>query len=222
MIARGDHLEHDGKRYTIPAAGGRGKPIRSMAEPVEVPMFVAALGPSNLRMTGAVADGWIGNAFMPETAEVYLDALREGADETGRSLCDIEIVIPVALEVTDDVDEAVARHAAGYAFTLGAMGPRDNNFYVEAFAKQGFDEQVREVQSLWLDGRRDEARAAVPHELGERTNLLGTPELIRARLERYRDAGVDTLLVKMDGDVGSQLDRIEVLLDLARDLDPAG
>jgi hypothetical protein len=39
------------------------------------------------------------------------------------------LLIPVAVEFTDDVDEAAQRHARGYAFTIGAMGSKDKNFY---------------------------------------------------------------------------------------------
>lgn len=209
-IAAGERLDHDGDVYTAPRPGGRGRPMRSMAAPTVVPIFVAALGPANLRMTGSCADGWLASAFLPETAGVFLDEVRAGARAAGRSLDGFEVVAPAALEFTDDVEEAIRRHAAGYAFTLGAMGTSAFNVYVEAFARQGFDEDVREVQRLWLDGRRDEARRRVPTEIGDRTNLLGPPDRVRERLRAYREAGVTTLLVKQDEDRDGE-DRLEDL-----------
>ena len=56
--------------YRLPLPDGPGRAIRSMMRPVEVPIYVAALGPRNLELTGELADGWIGNAFLPEHAEV--------------------------------------------------------------------------------------------------------------------------------------------------------
>jgi hypothetical protein len=53
-----------------------------------------------------------------------------------------------AVEITDGVDEAVRRHARGYAFTIGATGSRDQNFYIAAFTRQGFGDDVRAVQAL--------------------------------------------------------------------------
>ena len=67
-VARGDRLDHAGKVYELPLPGRPGRPIRSMMSPVEVPIYVAALGPRNLELTGEMADGWIGNAFVPEHA----------------------------------------------------------------------------------------------------------------------------------------------------------
>src|SRR6202012_428305 len=104
-----------------------------------------------------------------------------------------DLQVPVAVEYPDDVDEAEARHAAGYAFTIGAMGSGPANFYNDAFTRQGFGDEVGAVQQLWQAGRRDEAARAVPRALGARTNLLGPPEVVRARLRLYRDAGVNTL-----------------------------
>ncbi len=123
-------------------------------------------------------------------------------------------MIPVSLEITDDVDAASARHAAGYAFTIGAMGTGPRNFYNAAFARQGFADDVAAVQRLWQAGRRDEAAARVPAQLGFRTNLIGPPAVIRGRLRRYRAAGITTLQVKSAGRGPATLAAIEVLLDL--------
>ncbi len=155
---------------------------------------------------------------MPEHAEVFLDPLRAGAAKAGRSIADLDLVIPVGVEITDDVDEAVRRHARGYAFTIGAMGSREQNFYNAAFIRQGYGEDVRAVQDLWLAGRRDEAADRVPSELGARTNLIGTPAMIAERLRLYRDAGVTTLQARLSGDRQQQLDTIARLVELAAEV----
>jgi F420-dependent oxidoreductase-like protein len=216
-VAAGQRLSHQGRAYQLPLPGGQGKAIRSMLPATRVPIYVASLGPRNLELTGELADGWIGNTFMPEHADVFLDRLRAGAARANRSLAELDLVIPVAVEITDDVDEAVRRHARGYAFTIGAMGSRDQNFYNAAFTRQGFGDDVRAVQELWLAGRRGEAADRVPLELGERTNLIGTPHMIGDRLRRYRDAGVTTLQAKLSGSPSQRLDALAQLIDLAGD-----
>jgi alkanesulfonate monooxygenase SsuD/methylene tetrahydromethanopterin reductase-like flavin-dependent oxidoreductase (luciferase family) len=179
---------------------------------------VASLGPRNLELTGELADGWIGNAFMPEHAAVFLDPLRTGAAGAGRSIGDLDLLIPVAVEITDDVEEASARHARGYAFTMGAMGSKSANFYNAAFARQGYADDVEAVQALWLDGRRDEAAARVPHEIGFRTNLLGPPATVKERLRLYREAGITSLQAKLDGPPERRLDTLAQLLDLVAEV----
>jgi F420-dependent oxidoreductase-like protein len=218
-IARGDRLEHAGRVYRLPLPDGPGRPMRSMLRPVAVPVYVAALGPRNLEVTGELADGWLGNAFLPEHADVFLDSLRTGAERAGRTIAELDLVIPVAVEITDDLDEAARRHAGGYAFTIGAMGSRNKNFYNDAFARQGFADDVAAVQSLWLEGKREQAAARVPLDLGRKTNLLGPPEEIRERLRHYRDAGITTLQAKLDGPVDQRLDTLAQLLDLVAEVD---
>ena len=140
--------------------------------------------------------------------------MREGAEAAGRTLRDIDLQVPAGVEFTDDVDEAAKRHARGYAFTFGAMGSKDQNFYKNAFSRQGFAEIADEVQALWLDGKRDEAADRVPMELGLKTNLLGTPDMIADRLRVYRDAGITTIRAGLRG---KTLD--ERLLTLAKLMD---
>lgn len=215
-IARGDRLDHHGEVYDLPPDGfGRG--IRSMVPPVApIPMVIAALGPKNLELTGELADGWLGNAFMPEHADVFLDPIRAGCERAGRSFAELELVMPVAVELTDDVEEAGRRHAAGYAFTIGAMGAPGQNFYNRAFTAQGYGDDVQEVYDLWQAGRREEAAARVPFDIGFKTNLLGPPDVIRERVRRYRDAGITTLQAKVAGP--DRLDTVAQLVDIVRDL----
>jgi F420-dependent oxidoreductase-like protein len=214
-VAAGERLRHSGRVYQLPLPGGPGRALRSMLTPTELPIYVAALGPRNLELTGEIADGWIGNAFIPEHAEVFLDRLRAGAAATGRSLAHLDLVIPVAVEFTEDVDAAVRRHARGYAFTIGAMGSAEQNFYNAAFARQGYGDDVRAVQQLWLAGRREEAAERVPLELGAKTNLIGTPAMVADRLRRYRDCGVTTLQAKLAGDRIARLDTLAQLVELS-------
>jgi len=214
-VTAGERLSYQGQAYQLPLPGSRGRAIRSMLEPTRVPVYVAALGPRNLELTGELADGWIGNTFMPEHAPVFLDPLRAGAARAGRTLAELDLVIPVGVEITDDVEAAARRHARGYAFTIGAMGSREQNFYNAAFTRQGYGEDVAAVQQLWLAGRREEAADRVPLEFGTGTNLIGTPEMIRQRLRLYRAAGITTLQVKLSGDKVAQLDTLGQLIELA-------
>ena len=63
-------------------------------------------------------------------------------------------------------------------------------------------------------GKRDEARQAVPLDLGALTNLVGTPEGIAERVSKYRAAGITTLLAKLEGDYSEQLTTLEQLLTI--------
>jgi alkanesulfonate monooxygenase SsuD/methylene tetrahydromethanopterin reductase-like flavin-dependent oxidoreductase (luciferase family) len=189
-------------------------------------VYLASLGPANLRLTGALADGWIGNSFFPETADVFLDPIRQGAALAKRDPAQLDLTVSVGVEFTDDVEAAGRRHAEGYAFTFGAMGSAHTNFYNNAFERQGYGDDVRAVQQLWLAGDRAAARRRVPTAIGLGTNLIGTDELIRERLCLYRDAGITTLRASLQGDPNKVLDRqlgdLERLLDLVRQVNLEG
>ena len=215
IVSRGERLEHPGEIYPLPLPDSSGAALMPLVRPRYVPVYVAAMGPRNLRLTGEMADGWLGNAFIPEAAEVFLGPLREGAGRAGRTLADLDLVAPVAVEFHSDdasADAAAREHADGYAFTIGAMGTGGRNFYNDAFTRLGYGEQVAAVAELWQSGRRDEARAAVPIDLGRLTNLVGTQQEITERVNMYRAAGITTLLAKLEGEYSDQLATLQRLL----------
>ena len=219
MATSGERLAYDGEIYELPLPGGEGRSIRSSAEPVHVPIYVAALGPRNLELAGELADGWIGGSFIPETAEAFLRHLRTGAERAGRTLADLDLQIPLSVEFTDDVEEAGKRHARGYGFTFGAMGSLRNNFYKNAFARQGYEEDVNEVQRLWMAREREAARERVPVELAMKANLIGTPAMVAERLRVYRDAGITTLRLGLAGaDVSEKLDTLARVMGLVGEM----
>jgi F420-dependent oxidoreductase-like protein len=217
-VSAGERLEHHGDIYELPLPGGEGRSIRSLMPPAHIPIYVASLGPANLRLTGELADGWIGNSFFPETSHVFTDAIGEGAAKAGRDVHDLDLTVSVGVELTDDVDEAVRRHADGYAFTFGAMGSETTNFYNDAFERQGYGDDVREVQRLWLSGDRDGARRRVPIAIGLRTNLIGTDDMVRERLRLYRGAGITTLRAGLPGGLDEQLGQLGRLLELVTEV----
>lgn len=95
------------------------------------------------------------------------------------------------------------------------MGTSGTNFYNDAFTRLGYGEQVTEMAQLWQSGHRDEARAAVPLDLGQLTNLLGSTTEVAERIAAHRDTGITTLLAKINGNHGHQLRTIERLLEAA-------
>lgn len=219
MITSGEKLYYQGQCYQLPLPDSEGRSIRSMDSPVDVPIYIAALGPANLKLVGERADGWIGNSFIPESANVFFDPIANAATAVGRSIQDIDLTVQMTAEFSDDVEEISRRHAGGYAFTFGAMGTSKKNFYNDAFSRQGYGEAIAEVQRLWLAGDREAAANAVPAEIGLKTNLIGTKEIVRERLVRYRDAGVNTLRLTCAGSyLDAKLQTLSTILDLVREV----
>ena len=97
------------------------------------------------------------------------------------------------------MEETAKRHARSYGFTFGAMGSARNNFYKDAYSRQGYREIVNKIQKLWIQGNRDQARDLVPIELALKSNLIGTDAMIKERLSLYKNIGVTTLQVSLPG-----------------------
>lgn len=210
MITRGERLAYQGKIFTLPLPGGEGKALRTGARPRNIPVYLATLSPKSLEMTGEIADGWLGTSFMPEHADVFFRHIAAGAARAGRSLADLDLQAAAgAVAFSDDVENLIAPRRPGLAFTLGAMGSRQHNFYNDAYKRAGFREAALEVQALWLEGKREEAAARVPDEMVLGSNLLGTEAMVRDRLRAHRKAGVNTIQVQPEG--RSLAERIETL-----------
>lgn len=219
IVSSGERLVYDGQIYHLPLPGGEGKSLKSGARPQpNIPVYLATLSPKSLELTGEMADGWIGTSFIPEQAEeVFFKHIRAGAARAGRTLADIDLQAGGAVAFSDDVDKLVARNRPGIAFTLGAMGSKEHNFYNAAFRRAGYEEEGIAVQRLWLEGKRKEAADLVPDEMVMAVNMLGTEAMVRDRIRAYRDAGVTTLRLHPEGrTLDERLETLGHALDLVK------
>ncbi|AHH95012.1 LLM class flavin-dependent oxidoreductase [Kutzneria viridogrisea] len=204
-LAAGEKAAFQGKHFQLPLPGGEGKPMR-LAQPANprIPVYLAALSPKMLELTGEIADGWLGTSFVPEAADTYLDALSAGAARAGRTLADLDISQGAEVAFGDNVEQMLLPRKQKLAFSLGGMGSATTNFYNSAYARQGFAEVAEQVQRLWVAGRREEATALVPDEMVLATTLIGTEQMVRERLAVWRAAGVDTVRLYPAGDTLDQ------------------
>jgi len=190
-----ERLEFDGETLTLPLPDGPGKALKLTISPVQerIPIYLAAIGPNNTRLAGEIADGWIPTLFSPEHVAELRPLLQEGAARSGRTLQDFDIAPTVYVCVTDDIAAGRDLVRPLLALYVGGMGSRKQNFYNALVSRYGFEQEAREVQDLFLDGKRDEAAARLPDELIDMVALCGPPEHVRDRLAVYREAGVGTL-----------------------------
>ena len=220
LVLSGDKVSYQGEFYQLPLPGGEGKALRLAMTPVtKVPLYLATLGPRSLEYTGEVADGWLGTSFMPAHGEAFFAHLRQGTEKAGRSLADLDLQAGGVVAFGDDLDALLAPRRPGVAFTLGAMGSKDHNFYNDAIKRAGFEDIARRVQDLWIEGKRDAAVALVPDELITGTNLLGTDAMVSDRIRAYRDCGITTIRVAPAGStMDEQLSTLGRFMDLINEV----
>jgi F420-dependent oxidoreductase-like protein len=222
MVLSGQRLKYEGEIYQLPLPGGEGKALVPASQPrPNLPLYLATLGPKNLEMTGEIADGWLGTSFIPESASIFFDHIATGAKRAGRSISDLDLSVWAGVVAfSDNVEELIKPRKPGLAFTLGAMGSKEHNFYNQVYQRAGHAELALKVQELWLANRKDEAVALIPDDLILKTNLLGTAEMIKTRLRLYQAVGVTTLRVEPDGkNLAEKLENLAKLLDLIKQLD---
>ena len=83
------------------------------------------------------------------------------------------------------------------ALYIGGMGARGKNFYNDLACRYGFEAAAKKIQDLYLDGKKDEAAAAVPDELADEVSLFGPKERIRDRLAAWKEAGITTMILAL-------------------------
>ena len=217
-------VRHEGAFWTLPLPDGPGKALRLTVHPVraEIPVYLAAIGPKNLELTGEIADGWLAIFFAPEHSSELLGHVRAGRDKAGKDadLAGFDVVPTVPVVVGDDLEACAAplRHYA--ALYVGGMGSREQNFYNRLAVSMGYEEAAAKVQDLYLARNHRDAAEAVPFEFIDRTSLNGPRERIRDRLAAYAEAGVTTLSVASYA--GSLDERVAALRTLAEVLDESG
>src|SRR5205807_4241141 len=196
MALARERVEFHGETLELPLPDGPGKPLKLMIAPVqdEIPIYLAAIGPKNTALAGEIADGWIPTLFSPEHVGQFRSRLEEGATRAGRSLGAFDIAPVVNSYVSDDLERARDLMRPGLALYVGGMGSREQNFYNRVVQRYGFEAEAREIQDLYLDGKKDEAAAAVPTRLIDTVTLCGPPQAVRERLRAYREAGGGTLM----------------------------
>ncbi|MFF4357074.1 LLM class flavin-dependent oxidoreductase [Streptomyces sp. NPDC001604] len=198
LVLDGGKLSYSGREFTIPLPGGDAVPMRlSTRAEHDIPLYLAALSPAMLRLTGEIADGWLGTSFVPEgAAGAYFAHLDEGLALGGRSRSDLDVCQGAEVAFAPD-EEALGAMVAGrkkeLAFSLGGMGSASTNFYNHAYSRQGWAEVAAEVRERWQSGDRDGAAGLITDEMVLGTTLIGTESMVRARLRVWRDAGVNTV-----------------------------
>jgi F420-dependent oxidoreductase-like protein len=200
IIAREGPLEHEGRHYQLPMEGGtgQGKALKLNFHPLrnEIPVFVGAIGRKSVEMAAEMCDGWIPIFFSADAfEETWGEHLEAGFAKGGRSREDLEVSPSLQVAIDGDTEAAKAVVRAGLLLYIGGMGSRETNFYVDLTHRFGFGEVADEVQSLYLDGKREAAYNAIPDELVNTTALVGTEDEVATRIDKLAAAGVDRLIL---------------------------
>lgn len=214
-----ERLVAPGPHYPLPLPDGPGKALKLIVHPVRdsIPIYLAAVGPKNLELTGEIADGWLAVFFSPDHAAEHLAHIARGR---GGSLEGFDVVPTVPLSLGDDpvaCADVVRPYAALY---VGGMGSREQNFYNALARRMGYEAAAEEIQDKYLARDYAGAMAAVPFEFVDATSLLGPKERVAERMKAFAAAGVTTLSIALSA--GSLEERIAALRTAVEALELSG
>jgi F420-dependent oxidoreductase-like protein len=212
MLRRNEPVRYAGEHYRLPAEGGTGaglalklgvRPLRT-----EVPIYLGAIGERNVALAAEIADGWMPLLFAPERVDVFAPALEEGFARRGGRPERFDVAPMVWVAIGDHLDDCRNVVRPEVALYVGGMGPRSRNFYNRLVTRMGFEDAAARIAEAYLGGRRAEATAAVPDELVDEVALVGPIERVRDRLDRWREAGVTTIVART-----TEVDQLRALAD---------
>jgi probable F420-dependent oxidoreductase len=151
---------------------------------VQPKLLIAALRPGMLKLAGREADGAIINWLSADDVRTVVPYVHQGGP-------DKEIVARIFVCPTPDASLAriVARTAIAGYMTVPVY---------RAFHEWlGRSELLGPMWKFWAEGDRKSATASVPEEVTDALVIHGTPEAIRAHIQRYFDNGVTTAAIAM-------------------------
>lgn len=214
-IFRKERVTHDGEVYQLPYQGddatGLGKPLKTTldADP-DIPIYLAALGPKNVALTAEIADGWLPIFFSPKRYEdVYRPHVEEGLARAGKRMETFDIAPMVSVVIDESLEACYNALRPMLALYIGGMGSREQNFYNDLAVRYGYEAAARDVQDLYLSGRRGEAMSKIPGGLIDEVALVGPQERVKERLQLWQESPITTLNM-MIGDLETLRAMVEI------------
>jgi alkanesulfonate monooxygenase SsuD/methylene tetrahydromethanopterin reductase-like flavin-dependent oxidoreductase (luciferase family) len=161
----------------------------------DLPIYLAAIGPKNVALTGEIGDGLLTSFFSPDQVDIWTEPLQQGFARGGEgkdfSTFDFSARVIVALD--EDLGKARDSVKPYLGLYIGGMGARGKNFYNDLACRYGYEEAAEKIQELYLSGRQQEGIAAVPDELVDEVALCGSRGRIIERFSRYKQLPCQSL-----------------------------
>jgi len=194
-LLAGERITHEGETVTL-----RGMRL-GIVPPPRTPVYLGALGPKMLELSGELADGASLNWCTPEQIAWSRERIDTGAARAGRQPSEIKMAEYIRICVDDDVDAAriaLAKATMGYA--LGAKVPteRDRRLgYRAHFERMGYTEELAELDLMRTQGASgDDVAAAFPEEILLAVGYFGGADGAAAAFKRLSQ-GLDTAIVRV-------------------------
>ena len=190
-LLNGETVTHEGKAIRL---GG----LQLIGRPLEVPIYISALGPQMLRLAGELADGVSLNWTTPVQREWCRERIAEGAEQAGRDPSEVHLM--EFIRVCVDEDEEKARRAFAKAFmgyALSRAGASPEHGYLGHMTRMGFHDELVKIEAIRDGGASDDEVAdAFPEDYLRQMGYYGKPSGAGAALAEL-SRGLDTAVVRI-------------------------
>jgi len=150
----------------------------------DLPIYVAALSPKMLRLAGEIADGvmlWLCNPDY--IRDVIVPEVRAERERAGKPIESFDIVPAIPAAVTED-KEAAYKVMRSDLITYWSLP-----FYRAMIDRSGFGEDIDAFDAGIAAGDVERATSGISDGFLEQLTAIGSPEDVRAGVERYSQAG---------------------------------
>jgi F420-dependent oxidoreductase-like protein len=215
MALARERVAFSGQHYTLPLPDGPGKALQMTIGPHQqpLPIYLAAVGPKNVDLAAEIADGWLAMFFSPDMGSEQVQRIHQLRADQGIGT-PFDVVANVSVSFGDDLEVAAQPLRPGAALYIGGMGSRDRNFYNAQAVRMGYPQEAAHIQDSFLARDYAAAAAAVPFELLDRTNLIGSHARVAERIAAFAGAGVGTLAVTIPpADPDAQVSTLRKLVE---------
>lgn len=194
-LVAGERVSHEGETVTL-----QGMRL-GISPPPRTPVFLGALGPRMLELSGELADGACLNWCSPEQIAWSRERINFGAARASRESSEIKVAEYIRICVDDDVDTAriaLAKSTMGYALGAGVPSDRERQLgYRAHFERMGFADELANLDSMRARGAsRDEVADAFPENILQTVAYFGRADGAAAAFKRL-SKGLDMAIVRV-------------------------
>ena len=203
LALSGERVNYDGEIFKL-----QGFRLNMPPPEHKIPIYVAAMGPRNIRLCAELADGVV--PFFPNSKDMgyMMGQIAAGAQDAGKDPSEVEVAPFIITCITEDPEEGRAQARAQIASYVGGMG----DFYFDLIRRYGYIEETDAIKEAWVQHDRDRARSLVTEDMVDSLTIAGTPSHCRDRLDEYHAAGVNLPIIYWSN--GASKQNVEFGLEL--------
>lgn len=189
-LLKGERMTYGGNVFRLQDVQLTFRPLRA-----EVPIYLAAVGPKMLELAGEIGDGVFLSSGIPvEYIKYAKEKLVVGVTRAGKDFSEFDVTSLKIFSVSDDPQISLDIMRPYVAWLLSI---RESDMLSKLANVKTEDKSA--IRELWLKGDYQGATNLVTDYMVSKFTIAGSPEDCRKGIQRFWDAGVNTLVLMPSG-----------------------